>query len=122
MKKELGLEEFKDEKLNLNNFELNLSNDQFPEIPGEPKIRSGWRRQMANEAGLLDQRPPVERMLPQEIELISPLRLNQTYREFFKTIDEAIVKLGLGPIIIEYFEAERKIAFTGLGPKKRSCG
>lgn len=118
MKEELGLEEFKDEEFSLNNFETILPDDQLPEIPGEPKIRSSWRRRMANEAGLLDQRPPVERTASQETRLHSPLYLNRTVREFFKTIDEAIVELRLDPIIIGYFEAKRKIAFTGLGTKK----
>lgn len=86
----------------MNNFWLNLPDDDYPEIPGEPKIRPGWRRQSSLGNSTLDE-PMIEhlsfsRESPDEVFDISKFTdifSGQTKRKFFQQVDIVVEELNM---------------------------
>lgn len=77
-----------------NNFWIKLPDDNHSPIDGEPKIRSGYLREIVNRHGKMDS------LMGSEVDdswkpLHSDLFLEQTYREFFLVIDDLVEEFGL---------------------------
>ena len=87
--------------LKFNNWGGKLPDDHYPPISGEPKIRSGWFREVVDRNDGMDKVIGVGHKHPQGH---SEFYLSQTYREFFLKIDRLIGETGIKEIYDKYLE------------------